>query len=142
MEYLVGFIVAIFSMLMIIRLQEKNNILNIVKIKPIQYSQSHIHSIVAPLMPKIKKSPTIKKSQASIHESKHNIKVIIMNNSAYWIKDNIFYMADMSTDGTVNKDTTRKVDTMAMDKVQLDKMMFIVDQLREGQLDDSGNTGN
>jgi hypothetical protein len=29
-----------------------------------------------------------------------------------------------------------------MDKVQLDKMLFIMDRLRDGKNDDSGSTGN
>lgn len=80
--------------------------------------------------------------QSIKHDNLTNIRVIIMDNSAYWIKDNTFYVADMSEDGTVNKDTTRVVDTMAMNKVQLDKMVFIVDKLTEGLYDDSGSSGN
>ena len=65
-----------------------------------------------------------------------------MDNQAYWIKDSIFYMADMSNDGGVDKDTTRRVDTMTMDKVQLKKMMFIIEKLTEGLENDSWNSGN
>jgi predicted ribosome-associated RNA-binding protein Tma20 len=82
------------------------------------------------------------KTQSQIHEEKNSIKVIIMDNSAYWIKDNVFYTAQISLDGDVDKNTTSIVDTMSMDKVQLDKMMFIIDRLREGTFDDSGGTGN
>jgi hypothetical protein len=32
------------------------------------------------------------------------------------------------------------VDTMGMDKVQLDKMLFIMDQLRDGNKNDSGDS--
>ena len=63
-----------------------------------------------------------------------------MDNQAYWIKDNVFYTANMIGDN-VDKDTTRTVDTMAMNRVQLDKMMFIIDRLREEALDDSGSSG-
>ena len=64
-----------------------------------------------------------------------------MDNQAYWIKDNVFYTADMAMNGNVDKDTTRTVDTMTMNKVQLDKMMFIIDRLREEAFDDRGGTG-
>ena len=64
-----------------------------------------------------------------------------MDDQAYWVKDNVFYTADMD-EGDVNKNTTREVDTMTMNKVQLDKMMFIMDRLREGTFNDSGGTGN
>ncbi len=123
------------------KFQAKHNILQESKIKPIRYSQSHIHSLIFPLLPKGTKIKKIKKTQSKIHEAKNNIRVIIMDNNAYWIKDNAFYMADMSIDGTVNKDSTRRVDTDGMNKVQLDKMLFIIDKLREGTLDDSGSAG-
>lgn len=71
---------------------------------------------------------------------KNHIRVIIMDNRAYWIKDNTFYTANMSIDGTVDKDTTSRVDTEGMSKIQLDQMLFIVDKLREGTFDDSGGT--
>ena len=65
-----------------------------------------------------------------------------MDSKAYWIKDNVFYSADMAPDGTVDKDTTQKVDTFSLNKVQLDKMVFIVDRLTEGLDDDSRYSGN
>jgi hypothetical protein len=142
MEYLIGFFSAFLLMYCIFKIQSKNNIFQEPKIKPLKYSQSHIHSIVFPLLPKNKFGKRKKKSQAVLHESKTSIKVIIMENSAYWIKDNVFYMADMSIDGMVDKDTTRRVDTMAMSRVQLDKMMFIIDRLREENYNDSSGPGD
>ncbi len=139
MEYLVGFFSSFFIIFVLFKLQTKKDIFKEPKIKKIKYSQSHIHSIVLPLLPKNVKRGSKVKSQASIHESRYSIKVILMDNNAYWIKDNVFYMADMSSDGMVDKDTTRVVDTMAMSKVQLDKMMFIIDRLREDTYDSGGS---
>jgi hypothetical protein len=141
MKYISGFILAFILIYLFEKFQAKHNILQESKIKPIRYSQSHIHSLIFPLLPKGTKIKKIKKTQSKIHEAKNNIRVIIMDNNAYWIKDNAFYMADMSIDGTVNKDSTRRVDTDGMNKVQLDKMLFIIDKLREGTLDDSGSAG-
>lgn len=109
--------------------------------KTIRYSQTHIYELIKPLIVTKEINKVVKNSQAKVYNEKINIKVIIMENVAYWIKDNIFYMANM-VDGFVDKDTTRTVDTMAMDKVQLDKMLFIMDRLREGKRDDSSGTGN
>jgi len=75
-------------------------------------------------------------SQSKMHHDKTNIKVIIFDNSAYWIKDNIFYKAPL-VDQLIDKDSAEQVDTIHMDKVQLDKMLFIMDKLREGIDDDS-----
>ncbi len=142
MEYLIGFFTSIFIIYSVAKIQPKYNILKEQKIKPIRYSQSHIHSLVFPLLPKPEKIRKIIKSQAAIIDRQNNIKVIIMDNKAYWIKDNTFYTAEMSMDGTVNKESTSRVDTNGMSKVQLDKMLFIVDKLREGTFDDSGGTRN
>jgi len=107
----------------------------------VRYSQSHIHSIVSPVLPpqQVLKAP--RKSQSAELEAKTNIKVIIVDGQAYWIKDNSFYVADLegrNVDGT----TARIVDTIHMDKVQLDKMLFIMDKLRDGKSHDSGSAGD
>jgi hypothetical protein len=81
------------------------------------------------------------KTQSKMHYDKTNVKVIILDNQAYWIKDNIFYKAPI--DGqSIDKESAEKVDTMHMDKVQLDKMLFIMDKLREGINDDSRGSGD
>ena len=81
------------------------------------------------------------RSQSKIHFDKTNIKVIIFDNSAYWIKDNIFYKAPL-VNQLIDKDAAEQVDTIHMDKVQLDKMLFIMDRLREGIKDDSRGSGD
>lgn len=77
-----------------------------------------------------------KKSQSKNHEKETNVRVIIVDGQAYWIKDNIFYNAPLIND-LVDKDSAQRVDTSSMDKVQLDQMLFILDKLREGISDDS-----
>ena len=83
----------------------------------------------------------INNTQSKKHYDKTNIKVIILDNQAYWIKDNIFYKAPI--DGqSIDKESAEEVDTIHMDKVQLDKMLFIMDKLREGINDDSRGSGD
>jgi hypothetical protein len=80
-------------------------------------------------------------TQSKKHHDKTNVKVIILDNEAYWIKDNIFYKAPI--DGqSIDKESAEEVDTIHMDKVQLDKMLFIMDKLREGINDDSRGSGD
>ncbi len=106
-----------------------------------RYSQSHIHMLILPLLPEIKKYKKKMITQSSKHEEKTNIKVVIVDNKAYFIKNGTFYCADMH--GTeIDGANATLVDTMAMDKVQLDKMLFIMDQLRDGKKNDSGDSGN
>jgi hypothetical protein len=76
------------------------------------------------------------RTQSKLHHDRTNIKVIIFDNDAYWIKDNIFYKAPLVNE-LIDKEAAEQVDTIHMDKVQLDKMLFIMDKLREGIEDDS-----
>ena len=138
MEYFLGSITTLILFLLISKAVFKD----LPEDKPvsIRYSQSHIHSLMSPLLPKNIKFNN-KKTQSMNHYNKHNLRVIMIENSAYWVKDNVFYMADLVS-GEVNPETTRVVDTMGMDSIELDKMLFIMDRLREGLDNDSGGTGN
>jgi len=82
-----------------------------------------------------------RKSQSKTRKAKENVRVIIVEDTAYWIQDNAFYTAPM-INNLISKDSAIQVDTMHMDKVQLDKMLFIMDKLREGISDDSRGSGN
>lgn len=107
--------------------------------KPVIISQSMLHYRYSNGK---RKSRKLKPgSQSRIHYDKTNVKVIILDNNAYWIKDNIFYRAPI-VNRMIEKESTEQVDTMGMDKIQLDKMLFIMDKLREGMSDDSRSTGD
>lgn len=68
------------------------------------------------------------------------IRVIYMENKAYWIENNRLVVADANNQ-TIDKETKKEVDTYTMDSVQLDKTIFIVEKLREGMLDEGGYSG-
>jgi len=138
MQYLTGSLITLVSILLCMKFFLKEDVS--IKNKKITYSQSHIFEIVKPLLPfNINMSRKKIKRQSKIHEDKTRVKVIIMDNQAYWIKNNLFYTADIE-DNNIEKDTARVVDTIHMDKVQLDKMLFIMDQLRDGEENDSGDS--
>lgn len=105
------------------------------------YRQSHIHNLIKDFIPDYFNKRPKPKTQSYKNEDKKYTRVLFIDNSAYWIKDNALYVADL-IDGVVEESTTRKVDTMAMDKVQLDRIMFIVEALTEGKEDDSGSSRN
>lgn len=139
MEYFIGSFTTMLLLYFVGRVRSsievKNDLFNI------HFSQSNMHEIVKPLLPPTlfeKKKP---ETQSLKHERKTNVKVIIVEGHAYWVKDNIFYMADMDQD-LIDRETTRVVDTMGMNKVELDKMLFIMDRLMEGEGDDRSGTGN
>lgn len=72
------------------------------------------------------------KTQSTDYIARTNVRAIVVEDQIYWISDNAFYTANL-VDGNIEENSTRLVDTMTMDKVQLEKMIFIVDKLREGE---------
>ena len=108
--------------------------------KRYNFTQSALHEMIKPLLPKDIFKVENKKTQSYEYEKRTNVRVIILDGMAYWIKDNQFYQSDINEHG-INKEGSRVVDTIGMDKVQLDKMLFIMDKLREGLSNDSGDSG-
>jgi hypothetical protein len=68
------------------------------------------------------------------------IKVIVLGNKAYWVSDNKFYVAE-AVNGEIQKNTTRPVDIYNLPKIDLDKMLFILDSLKDGEKNDRGSAG-
>jgi hypothetical protein len=105
------------------------------------YTQSDIHQIVKNFLPKDLFELPKQLSQARKHRSSNTVKVLIIEDQAYWVHDNMFYMAD-TAEGSVDPETVRPVDTNNMSKRDIDKMLFILDSLRNGNSDDSSSTWN
>lgn len=108
--------------------------------KRYNFTQSSLHEMIKPLLPKDIFKVENKKTQSYEYEKRTNVRVIILDGMAYWIKDNQFYESEVNEQG-IDKEGSRIVDTIGMDKVQLDKMLFIMDKLREGLSNDSGDSG-
>lgn len=139
MEYILGSLLTLVSIYVANRLINKK----IIKYRrvPVLYTQSMVHETLSPFIPTNKEldyKPL--KTQSVSHKNKNTMRVLFVSNKAYWIKDNNFYTADL-VDGMVDEESTKKVDTMGMDKVQLEEMSFIVDKLTEGLDDENRYTG-
>jgi len=137
MEYFLGSVITMVAMFVATRLISLEK--KVIRENPFRYSQSHIHEIISPLVPNLRKYKKIVPRQSRNQEEKTNIKVVIFDNKAYFVRDAKFYCAEMhGTD--IDGANATLVDTMGMDKVQLDKMLFIMDQLRDGKKNDSGDS--
>lgn len=139
MEYFLGSAITMIAMFVTTRLIASTQVSK--KRGVPRYSQSHIHMLMLPLLPEIKKYKKRMITQSSKHEERTNIKVVILENKAYFVKNGTFYCAEMNGN-KIDTASATLVDTIGMDKVQLDKMLFIMDQLRDGKQNDSGYTGN
>jgi hypothetical protein len=106
------------------------------KIKPIRFSQTRALELSIDIIQAAVEPVEIPNTQSIMHYNKSTIKILVLGKFAYWIKENSLYMADI-VNGDIDHDSTRQVDTMDMDKVQLEKMVYIVEQLREGMPNDS-----
>lgn len=135
MEYFIGSVVAI-GLIILLNIFTKR--LPTDERITIQTSQSYLFSLMGnslALKNMVKPKPT----QASKHLEKMFVRILIVNGKAYWIKDNVFYVADVEGED-IDKANAKKVDIMSMDKVQLEEAMFIIDKLKEDSHDswDSG----
>jgi hypothetical protein len=139
MEYFLGSAITMIAMFITTRLISSHSFK--VKQNPFRYSQSHIHMLIMPLVPELKNYKKRMVTQSSKHEEKMNIKVVILDNKAYFVKNGTFYCADVAGD-QIDSANAKSVDTMGMDRVQLDQMLFIMDQLRDGKKNDSGDSRN
>jgi len=137
MEYFVGAAITMMAYIITNRLARKQmpdeDVFNIT------YSQSHIYEMMRPYLDIVGPVGDATQNQSKNYLKNVYMKIMIVDNKAYWIKDNKFMVADI-VDGQVDKSNSQEVDTMSMDKVQLDEMMFIVEKLREGE-DDSRGSG-
>jgi hypothetical protein len=141
MEYFLGSIITFVVILVTTRLLrgERESFMNPVFLK---YSQSYAHDLMLPYLPTNKDLAALQSrpTQSKKHDRGSHVRVLISEDKAYWIRNNTFYTAEVEY-GEVIKETTKQVDTMGMDSVQLKEMVFIVEQLTRGIENDSSNTG-
>jgi hypothetical protein len=97
--------------------------------------------MIKDFLPKTLYEKPIQNSQSLKHIERNTVKVIFIDGKAYWVNNNIFYCAD-AFENNVNIDTTSPVDTTNMSKKDIEKMLFILDNLKNGNSNDSSSTGD
>ncbi len=130
-EYLIGSIVTVATILLTRLLMNKKTSRKLkVEIRESQATRFEIikdtQAVYELMHPKVN-------TQATKYHEKNLVRIIFAEHQAYWIKDNVFYTADLDSFGLVDVESIRAVDTMTMDKVQLERMSFIVEKLTEGK---------
>lgn len=141
MEYLLGSTVTLVTLLVIGYLLRRYAQTRTVY--ETTYSQSYVHSMMAPLNMFLSMYPEKVEvvSQSTKHYDSMFTQVVVTQNKAYWIKDNVFLVAPINEDGEIEKDAAVQVDTMSMNKVQLEEMTSIVEELTRGKGYDSRGSG-
>lgn len=105
------------------------------------YRQSDMHNILKDFFFKDIDNDKVITSQSKIWKEKQTTKVVILDQKAYWISNNIFYVGE-TVNGKVKPETGEPLDTSNMSKKEIDKMLFILDNLKNGKINDSGSAGN
>jgi hypothetical protein len=105
------------------------------------YRQSDIHRLLKYFFSISLLNSDKPSSQLTKHKEKSMIKVIVLNNEAYWVSNNTFYVAQ-AINGEVQRHTAEPVNTNGLSKPELNKMLFILDSLKNGNKNDSGGTGD
>ena len=105
------------------------------------YRQSDMHNILKDFFFKDIDNDKVITSQSKIWKEKQSTKVVILDQKAYWISNNIFYVGE-AVNGKIKPETGEPLDTSNMSKREIDKMLFILDNLKNGKINDSGSAGN
>jgi hypothetical protein len=134
MEYLLGALVTLFSVVVLNKMFLKQVKRSSQMSMPV--SQSYLHKFLSGYGSSDVEAA--QETQSSKYISKQSVKVMIVEGEAYWIQNNQLYVAQYK-DGEVDDLGAEKVDTISMDSVQLEKTMFIVEKLTEGKNDSSGS---
>lgn len=110
------------------------------KLKKIIHRQSDMHIILKKFFNMPLQTERIITSQNDKRKEITKVKVMIIDQKAYWIANNTFYTAD-TVDGEVKIETAAPIDTSNMSTKDVNKMLFILDNLnRKGKINDSGST--
>ena len=139
MEYLLVIGLTLSLCWSIIKVSDKKRISFLKKIK---YRQSDVHEMIKNVIPKQRFDKPKFITQSQRHVQKNMLKVVIEKDKAYWILNNVFYTAD-AINGRVDENTAKPLDIENMSTKELDKMLSILDDLKQGVgPDDSGSAGN
>lgn len=102
--------------------------------------QSETHAMLKEFFSRTYVHPE-KKSQSIDRANSNSINVLVIDQQAYWISNNTFYTAQ-AVDNVPNMETAVPIDIFKMPKNELDKMLFILDNLSGGKNNERGSTGN
>ena len=139
MEYLLIIGLTLLSYWSIIKISNKKRMIFLNKNK---YRQSSIYEMVKDVVPKQRFDKPKVITQSQKHIQKNMLRVVIADGSAYWILNNVFYTAN-AINGRVDEETIKPLDIENMPTKELDKMLSILDDLKQGVgPNDSSSTGN
>ena len=138
MQYIVACILTLLVSLAIIAIVKKK--IN-KKMSRTLYSQKDTHELFKYFFSIDSSNQKKRSSQLTNHTEKSMIRVMVIGQEAYWVSDNTFFVAN-AINGEVEAGSATPVDVENMSKNDMNKMLFILDNLQNGNKNDSGSAGN
>ena len=139
MKYIIASgLTLIVSWAILIVIKKKNN----KRYSYLSYRQSDMHNILKYFFSLNEKEKAKPLSQFHKRLEEGMLKVIVVGNEAYWVVNNVFYVAD-AFNNQVDPETARPVNVENMSKPDMEKMLFILDSLKDGEIEnDRSSSGN
>ena len=105
------------------------------------YRQSDMHNMLKGFFFKDIFDNKAASSQSKIWKEKKTTKFLVIDQKAYWVSNNMFYVGD-ADNGQVRPETGKPIDISTMSPKEVNKMLFILDNLNGGRKNDSGGARN
>ncbi len=105
------------------------------------YRQSDMHNVLKDFFFKDIFDNKVASSQSKIWKNKKTTKFLVIDQKAYWVSNNMFYVGD-ADNGQVRPETGKPIDILTMSPKEVNKMLFILDNLNGGRKNDSGGARN
>ena len=140
MEYVFGSLITLVILIVSARVFKVAELSKPIKVT-IKYNQTRKLALIRDMMPFIPPEHKPLVSQASKHRGDISTKIMFIDDTAYWIESGTLHEA-IFENGNVDMETKKTVDIMSMNDVELKKMIFVVEKLTEGKINDSGTSGN
>lgn len=132
----VGLTLALFSSILIVMNKKEKQSFN-----KTLYRQSDMHNMLKEFFFRDIFDNKAASSQSKIWKEKKTTKFIVIDQKAYWVSNNMFYVGD-ADNGQVRPETGKPIDISTMSPKEVNKMLFILDNLNGGRRNDSGGAGN
>jgi archaellin len=133
---IVGLTLAVFSSILIVISKKEKKSFN-----KTLYRQSDMHNMLKEFFFRDIFDNEVASSQSKIWKEKKTTKFLIIDQKAYWVSNNMFYVGD-TDNGQVKPETGRPIDISTMSPKEVNKMLFILDNLNGGRKNDSGGARN
>ena len=133
---IVGLTLAVFSSILIIIGKKERRSFN-----KTLYRQSDMHNMLKEFFFRDIFDNKAASSQSKIWKEKKTTKFLVIDQKAYWVSNNMFYVGD-ADNGQVRPETGKPIDISTMSPKEVNKMLFILDNLNGGRRNDRGGAGN